>query len=163
MQVLFKGNPIKIHNTLPSIGKEAPDFTLVKGDLSEATLSSLKGKKKILNIFPSLDTGTCAASVENFEHKSSALGDAILLNISKDLPFAHKRFCEAKGIKKGETLSAFRSSFGKDYGLEIADGPLKGLLARAVLVLDEQNHVIYAELVSEITQEPNYNKAIEAL
>lgn len=160
--VTFKGTPINIHGSLPQMGEKVSDFTLVKSDLSEVHLFSLKGKK-ILNIFPSLDTGVCAASVENFEKKSSALGDAILLNISKDLPFAHKRFCESKGIKKGETLSAFRSSFGKEYGMEITEGPLKGLLARSVLVLDEDNRVVYAELVPEITQEPNYNKAVEAL
>lgn len=160
--VNFKGNPVQTSGKLPVIGSAAPDFHLVKSDLSEADLTAFKGKKKILNIFISLDTPVCAISVENFNKQIQAIPNTAVINISKDLPFAQKRFCETKKIG-AETLSAFRSSFGKDYGVEIVEGPLKGLLARAVIVLDESNKVLYTELVSEITNEPNYKAALEAL
>ncbi|MDI3285067.1 thiol peroxidase [Polyangium sp. 15x6] len=159
--ITLKGNPIHTSGELPKQGSAAPDFQLLRGDLSRASLASFSGKK-ILNIFPSIDTPVCAISVRKFNERASKIG-ATVLNISEDLPFAQKRFCGAEGIDKTETLSAFRSSFGKEYGVEITDGPLAGLAARAVLVLDGDNKVVYAELVPEIAQEPNYDAAIAAL
>lgn len=161
-QVTFKGSPVQTAGKLPAVGSQAPNFHLAKADLSEVDLNNFKGKKKILNIFLSLDTPVCAISVETFNKQAQNIPNAAIINVSKDLPFAQKRFCESKKIG-AETLSTFRSSFGKDYGIEIVDGPLKGLCARAVVVLDEANKVIYSELVSEITHEPNYNAALEAL
>ncbi|MDC3953256.1 thiol peroxidase [Polyangium jinanense] len=160
-KITLKGNPIHTSGELPAKGSAAPDFKLVRADLSEASLASFSGKK-ILNIFPSVDTPVCAISVRTFNKLASEKGVTVL-NISKDLPFAQKRFCGAEGIDKAETLSAFRSSFGKDYGVEITDGPLAGLAGRAVLVLDGDNKVIHAELVPEIAQEPNYDAALAAL
>lgn len=157
MKITLKGNPIETNGTLPK--GRAPDFTLVRQNLSEVTLKDYQGKKKILNIFPSLDTATCSLSVKTFNEKA----DCLVLHISKDLPFAQKRFCGAEGLDHVETLSAFRSSFAKDYGLEITTGPLKGLCSRAVIVIDEQDNVIYTEQVPEITQEPNYDRALEAV
>ena len=161
--ITLRGNPVKTSGDLPSKGATAKNFSLVKEDLSEVTLDSYKGKKKLLNIFPSLDTGTCANSVRKFALAATALKDVIVIDISKDLPFAQKRFCTAENINGVEVLSAFRSSFAKDYGLEITDGPLAGLCSRAVIILDENNHVLYTEQVSEIGQEPNYDKALEIL
>ncbi len=163
VKITLKGNSINTSGTLPSVGSVAKDFALVKGDLSEASLNTFPGKKKLLNIFPSLDTGTCSTSVKKFADAAQNLKDVVVINISKDLPFAQGRFCSSEGVKGVETLSAFRSSFAKDYGLEIIDGPLKGLCSRAVVVLDENNRVIYSEQVSEIAQEPDYAKALEAL
>lgn len=162
-EITFKGNKVRTVGTLPKTGSSPPDFSLAKQDLSDATLSSYKGKKKLLNIFPSLDTSVCAASVRKFYEKASKLPGVVVLNISKDTPFAHARFCAAEGIKNAETLSAFRSTFAKDYGLEISEGPLKGVCSRAVIVLDENNKVVYTEQVPEITQEPNYERALQAL
>jgi thiol peroxidase len=159
--ITLKGNPIHTAGELPGKGSAAPDFSLLRGDLSRATLASFSGKK-ILNIFPSIDTPVCATSVRKFNQIASDKGVTVL-NISEDLPFAQKRFCGAEGIEKCESLSAFRSSFGKDWGLEIADGPLAGLTARAVVVLDESNKVVHAELVPEIAQEPNYEAALAAV
>lgn len=158
--ITLKGNPIHTAGELPGQGSAAPDFSLLRGDLSRATLASFSGKK-ILNIFPSIDTPVCATSVRKFNKLASDKGVTVL-NISEDLPFAQKRFCGAEGIEKCETLSAFRSSFGKDWGLEIKDGPLAGLTARAVVVLDESNKIVHAELVPEIAQEPNYDAALAA-
>ncbi|UQA60972.1 thiol peroxidase [Polyangium aurulentum] len=159
--ITLKGNPIRTSGELPAQGSAAPDFSLLKGDLSRASLSSFPGKK-VLNIFPSIDTPVCQASVRKFNEVAAKRGVAVL-NISEDLPFAQKRFCAAEGIDKCESLSAFRSSFGRDYGVEIAEGPFAGLTARAVVVLDESNKVIHAELVPEIAQEPNYDAALAAL
>jgi len=159
--ITMRGNPIHTSGDLPAKGGAAPDFSLLRGDLSRATLSSFSGKK-ILNIFPSIDTSVCATSVRTFNKLAAGKGVSVL-NISEDLIFAQRRFCGAEGIDKAETLSAFRSTFGKDYGVEIADGPFKGLTARAVVVLDEGNQVIYSELVSEIGNEPNYDAALAAL
>jgi len=159
--ITLKGNPIRTSGELPAQGSAAPDFSLLKGDLSRASLSSFPGKK-VLNIFPSIDTPVCQTSVRKF-NKIAADKGVTVLNISEDLPFAQKRFCGAEGIDKCESLSAFRTSFGKDYGVEISEGPFAGLTARAVVVLDENNKVIHAELVPEIAQEPNYDAAIAVL
>jgi thiol peroxidase len=161
--VTLKGNSIHTSGELPKVGTSAPEFKLVKSDLSEASLSQFSGKRKVLNIFPSVDTGTCAMSVRKFNEEAGKLDNMAVLNISADLPFAQARFCGAEGIKNVEVLSAFRSSFSSDYGLKITDGPLAGLCSRAVIVLDEQNKVLYTEQVPEIAQEPNYQKALEAL
>lgn len=160
--ITLKGNPIQTFGELPQKGTAAPAFSLVKGDLSEATLNSYSGKK-VLNIFPSIDTPVCAMSVRKFNERAAGKSGVVVLNVSADLPFAHKRFCAAEGIKNVETLSSFRSGFARDYGVEITGGPFAGLTARAVLVLDENNHVLHAELVPEIAQEPNYDAALAVL
>jgi thioredoxin-dependent peroxiredoxin len=153
----FKGNPVNLNGELPAVGIKAPDFTLVKGDLSEVKLSDFAGKKLIINIFPSIDTGVCAASVRNFNKVASEKGITVLC-VSKDLPFAQSRFCGAEGLNDVITASDFRyNNFATDYGVLEIDGPLKGLTARAVVVLDENGVVTYTELVPEITEEPNYN------
>ena len=163
-KITLKGNPIKTSGNLPSKGTKAPDFTLVKSDLGQQTLSELKGKKLILNIFPSLDTSVCATSVRKFNQMAAGMKNAVVLAISKDLPFAHKRFCTTEGITNVVTLSGFRDpSFGKLYGVDIIDGPMAGLYARSVVVVDENGKVIYTELVPEITQEPDYNSALAAI
>lgn len=161
--ITLKGNPIHTSGNLPAEGVAAPALRLVKSNLSEATLADYAGKRKVLNIFPSIDTGVCAASVRRFNKEASSLAKTVVLCISADLPFAHQRFCAAEGLDKVETLSCFRSSFAQDYGLRIVDGPLAGLCSRAVLVLDENNVVIHAEQVPEIAQEPDYGKALAAL
>ncbi|MDX2506807.1 MAG: thiol peroxidase [Gammaproteobacteria bacterium] len=148
---------------LPAVGTIAKDFTLVAGDLSEITLASYAGKKKLLNIVPSLDTGVCATSAKKFNEQADSLDNTVVLVISADLPFAQQRFCEAEGLKNVDNLSTFRSSFADDYGLKIIAGPLSGLCSRAVIVLDENNKVLYTEQVPEITQEPDYDSALEAL
>ncbi len=160
-EITLKGNKIHTVGELPPVGKTVPFFTLVGQDLSEKTLADFKGKKKILNIFPSIDTTVCGASVKEFTKQNEKKPDIYILNISKDLPFAQVRFCKIEEIKNVITLSAFRSNFPEDYGVCIADGPLKGLCARAVIVLDEDNKVLYHELVPEITQEPNYELAMK--
>ena len=153
----FKGNPINLNGNLPAVGTKAPDFTLVKGDLSEVKLSDFAGKKLIINIFPSIDTGVCAASVRNFNKVASEKGITVLC-VSKDLPFAASRFCGAEGLNDVITASDFRyNNFATDYGVLQVDGPLKGLTARAVVVLDEKGVVTYTELVPEITEEPKYD------
>lgn len=163
-RITLKGNQINISGSLPEVGSEAPDFKLVRSDLSEATLKDFKGQKIILNIFPSIDTGTCATSVREFNEKIANVDNAVVLCISKDLPFAHSRFCAAEGIDSVVTLSSFRNhSFAKDYGIEILDSPLKGLNARAVVVIDEQGKVKYTELVPEVTEEPTYEPALRAV
>jgi len=162
--ITLKGNACKTCGDLPAAGAAAPAFTLVGGDLGEVTLDSLKGKKVVLNIVPSFDTGTCATSVKTFNAKVGEMGDAVVVNVSKDLPFAQKRFCEAEGVEHVTSLSAFRcQQFAKDFGVGIEDGPLKGLLARAVVVVDGEGKVAYSELVSEVVDEPNYDAAIAAL
>ncbi len=159
----LKGNPIQTAGELPAPGSAAPQFSLVKSDLSEVNLGTYAGKK-VLNIFPSIDTPVCATSVRVFNQRAAGTPGVTVLNVSADLPFAHKRFCAAEGIQGVETLSTFRSpSFGKDYGVVMTNGPFAGLLARAVLVLDEDNRVIHTELVPEIAQEPNYDAALAKL
>ena len=160
----FKGQPVNIAGNVVNIGAQAPDFELVKTDLSSLRLQDLKGKKVILNIFPSLDTGVCATSVRRFNALAASLPNTVVLAISKDLPFAHARFCTTEGIDNVIPLSDFRvSDFDANYGVLMIDGPLKGLLARSVIVIDEEGKIVYTELVPEITQEPDYDKAIAAL
>lgn len=162
-KITLKGNPVNTVGELPKVGSTAPDFTLVKTDLKEVKLSDYSGKKKILNIFPSLDTPTCAMSVRQFNQKGAAIPNTVVLNISADLPFAQKRFCATEGIQNAEALSTFRSNFAKDWKLQIADGALAGLCSRAVVVLDEANKVLYTEQVSEIANEPNYDQALKVI
>ena len=162
--VTLGGNAVNVKGNFPNTGAQAPEFTLVKSDLSELTLSSLKGKKVVLNIFPSLDTKVCAMSVRKFNDMAAKMDNTVVLAISKDLPFAHARFCTTEGIENVIGLSAFRNTtFGEDYGVALADGPLAGLLARAVIILDEQGKVIYTQLVPEITTEPDYEKALQQI
>lgn len=161
--ITFKGNPIHTLGQLPAKGATVPDFKLVKSDLSEVTLQSFAGKKKVLNIFPSIDTGVCAASVRKFNQEASDLKDTVVLNISADLPFAQARFCGAEGIKNCEAFSTFRSDFGKAWGVEITDSPLAGLLSRAVVTLSADNKVLYSEQVAEIGTEPNYEAALASV
>lgn len=161
--VTIKGNEVHTLGELPKIGEVAPEVIVTASDLSEKHISEYKGKKVVLNIFPSIDTGTCAMSVRKFNQEASTLENTVVLCISKDLPFAQGRFCAAEGLENVITLSAFRSDFGKIYGLEFADGPLKGLLSRVVIVLDETGKIIYEEQVSETTQEPDYDKALATL
>lgn len=162
--VTLKGNEIQTLGSLPQNGSQAPDFTLIKNDLSNATLSDYTGQKVVLNIFPSIDTGTCAQSVRQFNQEAAELENTKVLCISKDLPFAQARFCGAEGIDEVETLSDFRDgNFGRAYNVEFANGPLQGLHSRAVVVLDENGIVRYTEQVSEIVDEPNYKAALEAL
>ena len=162
-QITFKGTPIKTAGELPAKGSAAPDFTLVKQDLSETVLADYKGKRLVLNIFPSIDTGVCAISVRKFNEKAAGLKNTVVLCVSMDLPFAQSRFCGAEGIKNVVTASAFRSAFGDHYGVTIADGPLAGLLSRAVVIINENSKVIYTEQVPEIAQEPDYDAALSAL
>lgn len=162
--VTLGGNPLHTSGELPVKGSHAADFSLVNGDLGTISLDNYKGKKLILNIFPSIDTGTCAASVREFNKKAAGLENTTVLCISRDLPFAQKRFCGAEGIENVVTLSDFRDgAFGKNYGLELLDGPLQGLHARSVVVLDENHNVVYTELVPDIKDEPNYDSALAAL
>lgn len=162
--VSLKGKAIHTLGNLPETGGKAPDFTLVKTDLSTTTLADYRGKKVVLNIFPSIDTGTCAQSVRQFNREASELDNTAILCISRDLPFAQARFCGAEGIDNVETLSDFRDgNFGRAYQVAFTDGPLEGLLSRAVLVLDEEGKVIYGEQVAETGDEPNYKAALQAL
>jgi thiol peroxidase len=162
--ITFKGNPVQTAGELPARGAAAPDFKLAKTDLADVSLKDFAGKKKILNIVPSLDTGVCAASAKKFNEAVAGLKDAVLLNISADLPFAAGRFCESNHLKNIVALSTFRSpDFAKAYGVGIVGGPLAGLTARAVVVLDAHNKVLHAELVPEIAQEPNYPAALAAV
>jgi len=163
-KITFKGTPVHTLGNLPPIGTKAPDFLLVKSDLTTLSLSDLKGKKVILNIFPSLDTSVCAATVRGFNKVAAAVKDVVVLGISKDLPFAHDRFCSTEGIKNVVTLSGFRdSAFGKAYGINYIDGPMIGLYARGIVAVDEEGTVIYNQLVPEHTQEPDYEAALKAV
>ena len=163
-QVAFKGNPVMTAGELPAIGTQAPAFTLTGKDLSDVQLSNYFGKTVVLNIFPSIDTPVCAASVRHFNAEASVLGDTVVLCISADLPFAAGRFCTVEGLEKVVPASVFRSpAFGKDYGVMISAGPLRGLLSRAVVIVDKSGKVVYAEHVAEITNEPNYEAALQAL
>ncbi len=163
-QITLKGNPINTVGELPQVGTQAKDFQLIKTDLSVSTLADYKGNRVVLNIFPSVDTSTCAASVRKFNEKASALENTKVLCISRDLPFAQNRFCGAEGLENVVNLSDFKdNSFGNSYGLSIVDGPLAGLHSRAVIVLDENGVVKYTELVPEIVDEPNYEAALASL
>ncbi len=159
-RITLKGNPINTSGNLPAVGSQAKNFSLVRQDLSTATLATFAGKKKLLNVYPSIDTPVCATSVKKFHEEAAKKANVVVLNISADLPFAAKRFCGIEGIENAATLSTFRSGFARDYGLDIVDGPLAGLCSRAVLVLDENNRVLYTEQVPEIAQEPDYDKAL---
>lgn len=160
--ITFKGNPVRTSGELPKVGAIAPDFKLTGGDLADVTLASYAGKKKLLNIVPSLDTGICATSAKKFNEKPVA--NTVMLTISGDLPFAQGRFCKAEGVNNVITLSMMRDRhFAKDYGVLMEDGPLAGICARAVVVLDANNKVLYTQLVPEIAQEPDYDKALAAL
>lgn len=162
--ITLKGNPIHTKGNLPSVGSKAPDFKLTNSELSEKSLSDYKGKKVVLNIFPSVDTGTCAASVRRFNQEASGLDNTVVLCISRDLPFAQNRFCAAEGLTNVETLSEFRDgNFSDAYQLKITDGPLAGLMSRAVVVVNEDGNVIYTEQVPEIVDEPDYDQALASL
>ena len=161
--ITLKGNPIETSGNLPSVGAKAPSWTLVKTDLGETSLSDYRGKIVVLNIFPSIDTGVCAASARRFNAEVSSLANAVVVCASADLPFAHKRFCEAEGLQNVIPASVFRSQeFGSAYGQTIQTGPLAGLLARAIVVIDKDGTVRYTEQVPEIGQEPNYQAALDA-
>lgn len=162
--ITLKGNAIHTEGNLPSVGSAAPDFSLTKTDLSDVSLKDFKGKKVVLNIFPSLDTSVCATSVRKFNAEAEKLNNTVVLCISRDLPFAHNRFCSVEGLDKVIPLSELRNNdFGKKYGLIISNGPMAGLFSRAVVVLDENGKVTYTEQVPEIVQEPDYEKALNSL
>ncbi|WP_028974749.1 thiol peroxidase [Spirochaeta cellobiosiphila] len=162
--ITFQGNPIETIGSLPSVGSQAPDFTLTKGDLSDVSLADFKGKWKILNIVPSLDTGVCAKSAKEFNDEVKNYSNLVVLNISRDLPFAATRFCSAEGVDNIIPLSEMRDqSFGKTYGVTMTTGPLAGIHSRAVVVLDDQDKVVYTEQVPEIAQEPNYVEALKVV
>jgi thiol peroxidase len=161
-QITLRGNPINTVGDLPAVGSAAPGFTLTGTDLGEVSDEQFKGKPFLLNIFPSIDTPVCATSVRTFNERAAGTGAAVVC-VSKDLPFAQKRFCGAEGIENVTTASAFRGSFGEDYGVTLADGPMAGLLARAVVVVGADGKVVHAELVPEIAQEPDYDAALQAL
>ncbi len=162
--VSLNGNPINTKGNLPSVGSKAPNFELTKDDLSDVTLDNYKGSRVIMNIFHSIDTGTCAASVRQFNKEASELENVKILCISKDLPFAMARFCGAEGIENVETLSDFREgNFGDNYNLTYIDGPIRGLLARSIIVLNENGDILHTEQVHEVVEEPNYKAALEAL
>jgi thioredoxin-dependent peroxiredoxin len=163
-QVTLRGNPVQVEGELPQVGTQAPDFTLTAGDLSDATLATFAGKRKVLNIFPSVDTPTCATSVRKFNAQANDVANTVVLCISTDLPFAQARFCGSEGLENVKNLSDFRSAaFSEDYGVNIVDGPLRSLTARAVVVLDENDKVLHSELVAEIGNEPNYEAALAVL
>ncbi len=163
-KLTLHGNAIKSIGKLPKLGKKAKKFTMVANDLSKVKLKDFKGQKVVLNIFPSIDTGTCAASVREFNKRAASLENTKVLCISRDLPFAQARFCGAEGIENVITISDYgKGKFGKKYGLTIKTGPLKNLFSRAIIVLDEKHHIVYTEQVKEIVDAPNYDKALEAL
>ena len=162
-QVTLGGNPVNTVGELPAVGSAAPSYTLAGADLSDVTPDSFGGKKVVLNIFPSVDTPTCAASVRAFNAAVADRDDAVVVCISKDLPFAQARFCGSEGLSNVVTASAFRSDFGTDFGVTLADGKLSGLFARAVVVVDESGNVVHTELVPEIAKEPDYDAALAAL
>lgn len=159
----MRGDTLHTVGHLPKVGTEAPNFTLVAKDLSEKSLVDFQGKYVVLNIFPSLDTKVCAQSVRTFNEKAAGMDNTVVLGISKDLPFASDRFCTTEGITNVITLSDFRGKFGEQYGVQIADGPLRGLLSRAVVVIDPQGKIVYEEQVSDISHEPNYKAALAAI
>ena len=162
--VTLKGNPVEVAGNLPSKGDTAPAFSLAAADLSDVGLDAFSGKRKVLNIVPSLDTPTCATSTRKFNAEASSLDNTVVLVVSADLPFAAKRFCETEGLDNVKTLSSFRSpDFARNYGVALSTGPLSGLTARAVVVLDEANKVLHSELVGEIADEPDYAAALAAL
>ncbi|MCG5494454.1 MULTISPECIES: thiol peroxidase [Ectothiorhodospira] len=163
-KITLQGNPINTSGDLPQVGSKAPAFTLVDKDLNDVTLSDFNGKKKILSIVPSLDTPVCALSAKKFDEWAAGRDDVVILTVSADLPFAQGRFCGSENVERVKTLSMMRSrNFAKDYGVLIVDGPLAGITGRALLVLDEKDTIVHTELVPEIAQEPDYDKAYAAL
>lgn len=162
-QVLMRGTPVQTSGNLPAVGSIAPAFELLNAKLETISLASLTGKKVVISIFPSIDTATCALSTRKFNQQAAALDGVTVVTVSEDLPFALGRFCATEGIDNVHTLSAFRSSFGTDYGVALVDGPLRGLTARAVVVVDGSGKVLHSELVAEISDEPNYDAALAAL
>ncbi|MEH6457603.1 MAG: thiol peroxidase [Cocleimonas sp.] len=162
-QITLRGNAINTNGELPTVGSQAPDFVLTTGDLADVTLADYAGKKKLLNIVPSLDTPTCQLSTKKFNDAAKKHENAVFLTVSADLPFAQGRFCQAENLEAIQSLSTMRSQFSEDYGVKIIDGPLAGVTGRAVLVLDEDNKVIHSELVPEIAQEPDYDSALATL
>ncbi len=164
-QITLKGNPINTSGDLPAVGSAAPDFKLTKNDMSDVSLADFSGKKVILNIIPSLDTPVCAVSARAFNEKAGSMDGVVVLNASRDLPFAQKRFCETEGIDNAIPVSDLRGGrdFGPAYGIDIVDGPLAGVFGRAVVVIDGDGKVSYTELVPEIAQEPNYDAALAAV
>jgi thiol peroxidase len=163
-KLTLKGTPINTNGELPNVGSQAPEFHLVDADLKDVRLADFKGKKKLLNIVHSLDTGVCATSTKKFNDFAKTRSDVTVLTISADLPFAQKRFCAAENIDRVKTLSMMRSrNFAKDYGVLVQDGPIAGICARSVVVLDENDKVLYTEQPQEVTSEPNYDAAIAAL
>lgn len=163
-QITLNGKEINTIGDLPKVGQEAPDFRLTKRDMSDISLTEYEGKKIVLNIFPSIDTSVCATSVRRFNAEINNHGNAVAICVSLDLPFAHERFCGAEGLENVISVSELRNrDFGNNYGVRIIDGPLEGLLARAVVVIDETGKVVYTQLVPEIAQEPDYDSALNAL
>lgn len=161
--ITFKDSPVTTIGELPAVGSKAPNFDLVGSDLSPVTLADFAGKKVVLNIFPSLDTGVCAQSVRTFNEKAAGLEGTVVLNVSMDLPFAQARFCGAEGIDNAIVASGFRSSFGSDYGVTFTSGPLEGLFSRSVVIIDAEGTVVYNQQVAETTDEPDYDAALAAL
>jgi thiol peroxidase len=161
--IYFQGKPLNTSGQLPAVGSKAPDFRLVNGKLKEVTLATYASKRKVLNIVPSLDTPTCAASARKFNQKAAALSNTVVLVISADLPFAQCRFCTTENIQDVIPLSCFRSQFAEDYGVKLIDSILAGLTARAVIIIDEKDNVIYTELVNELANEPSYEAALALL
>jgi thiol peroxidase len=163
-KVTLKGNPVNTSGNLPVVGTQAPDFTLVKSDIGTFSLSELKGKKVILDIFPSIETGTCSSALRKFNQLAVGKDNTVVLGISKDLPFAHGRFCAAEGISNVITLSGYRdTSFGKAYGVDVLDGLFAGLYARSVVIIDTDGRIAYTQQVMEMANEPDYNSVLEAL
>lgn len=161
--ITLHDNPVHTVGNLPEVGSTVKNFKLINGELKEKTNDDFSGKKKIFNIFPSIDTGVCQAAARKFNEKAADLDNTVVINVSKDLPFALNRFCAAEGLDNVVSLSDYRGSFGNDYGVQISDSPMEGLLSRAVIVTDENGKVLYTEQVPEIAQEPDYAKALEAL
>jgi thiol peroxidase len=161
--ITFQNNPIQTCGELPAIGEDAPNFSLTNIELNDVTLDTYAGKRKILSIVPSLDTPTCAASARKFNQKAANLDNTVVLCVSADLPFAQCRFCEIEGLQDIVVLSSFRSSFAIDYGVQIIDSALAGLTARAIVIIDEQNKILYTQLVSELAHEPDYEAVFTAL
>lgn len=161
--ITLHGNAVNTIGNLPEVGTDVKNFELINVDLNAKTNKDFSGKRVVYNIFPSIDTGICAASARKFNEEASQLNNTVVINVSRDLPFALSRFCAAEGLDNVETLSDFRGSFGEDFGVTMSDSPMQGLLSRAVIVADENGKVIYTEQVPEIAQEPNYDNALNAL
>ena len=162
-QTALRGNPVQTVGDLPAVGSPVPSFTVTGNNLADVTAADFAGKNLVLNIFPSIDTPTCATSVRTFNQRAADLGDTVVLCVSADLPFAQNRFCGAEGIENVKTASTFRGNFGEQFGVTLAEGPMAGLMARAVVVVDAKGNVVHSQLVPEIAQEPDYDAAIAAL